>query len=146
MESMYPNQVWTLADPPEGVKPIGCKWVFKKKTDMDGKVNTFKARLVAKRFSQIHDVDYDETISLVAMLKPILILLAIVEHLDYEMWQMDVKTAFLNRNMLEDVYIIQPKGFIDRQNTTKVCLLQRFIYGMKQAFRSWNLRFDETMR
>ena len=105
MESMYTNQVWTLVEPPEGVKPIGCKWVFKKKTNMDGKVHTFKARLVAKGFKQIHGVDYDETFSLVAMLKSIRILLAIAAYHDYEIWQMDVKTTFLNGSLLEDVYM-----------------------------------------
>ena len=69
MESMYTNQVWTLVDPPEGIKPIGCKWVFKKKTDMDGIVHTFKGRLVAKGFKQVLGIDYDETFSPVAMIK-----------------------------------------------------------------------------
>ena len=146
MESMYTNQVWTLVDAPEGIKPIGCKWVFKKKTDMDGKVNTFKARLVAKGFKQIHGVDYDETFSPVAMLKSIRILLAIAAYHDYEIWQMDVKTAFLNGNLLEDVYMTQPEGFVDPKNGAKVCKLQRSIYGLKQASRSWNLRFDEAVR
>ncbi|WOG86431.1 hypothetical protein DCAR_0205635 [Daucus carota subsp. sativus] len=77
MDSMYENQVWTLVDLPEGVKPIECKWVFKKKTDMDGNVQTYKARLVAKGFKQIHGIDYDETFSPVAMVKSIRILLAI---------------------------------------------------------------------
>ena len=66
MESMYENKVWTLVDPFEGVKPIECKWVFKKKTDMDGKVHTYKARLVVKGFKQIHGIYYDETFSPVA--------------------------------------------------------------------------------
>ncbi|XP_052882728.1 uncharacterized mitochondrial protein AtMg00820-like [Gossypium arboreum] len=84
MDSMYENQVWTLVDPPERVKPIGCKWVFKKKTDMDGNVQTYKGRLVANGFRQIHGVDYDETFSLVAMFKSIKILLAIAIFHDYE--------------------------------------------------------------
>ncbi|PKI73125.1 hypothetical protein CRG98_006467 [Punica granatum] len=84
MESMYTNQVWTLVDPPEGVKPIGCKWIFKKKTDMDGNAITFKGRLVVKGFRQVHGVDYDETFSPVAMLKSIRILLAIAAYYDYE--------------------------------------------------------------
>ncbi|KAK8583782.1 hypothetical protein V6N13_109180 [Hibiscus sabdariffa] len=96
MDSMSENQVWTLVEPPEGIKPIGCKWVFKKKTDMDGNVQTYKGRLVAKGFRQIHGVDYDETFSPVAMFKSIRILLAIAAFHDYEIWQMDVKTAFLN--------------------------------------------------
>ncbi|KAK8669538.1 hypothetical protein V6N13_106966 [Hibiscus sabdariffa] len=84
MDSMSENQVWTLVEPPEGIKPIGCKWVFKKKTDMDGNVQTYKGRLVAKGFRQIHGVDYDETFSPVAMFKSIRILLAIAAFHDYE--------------------------------------------------------------
>ena len=93
MQSMYDNQVWTLIDPIDGLKTIGCKWIFKKKTNMDGNVHTFKARLVAKGFKQIHGIDFDETFSPVAMLKSIQILFAIVAYYDYEIWQMDVKIA-----------------------------------------------------
>ncbi|KAL4348500.1 hypothetical protein GQ457_17G013830 [Hibiscus cannabinus] len=89
MDSMSENQVWTLVEPPEGIKPIGCKWVFKKKTDMDGNVQTYKGRLVAKGFRKIHGVDYDETFSPVAMFKSIRILLAVAAFHDYEIWQMD---------------------------------------------------------
>ena len=84
IQSMNDNQVWNLIDPPPGVIPVGCKWVFKKKTDMDGNVITYKARLVAKGFKQIHGVDYEETFSPVAMLKSIRILLAIAAYYDYE--------------------------------------------------------------
>ena len=136
MQSMYDNQVWTLFDPPEDLKTIGCKWVFKKKTDMDGNVHNFKARLLAKGFKQTHGIDYDETFSPVAMLKSIQILLAIAIYYDYEIWQMDVKTAFLNGNLLEDVYITQLEGFICPENSVKVCKLQRSIYGLKKASRS----------
>ena len=146
MESMYANQVWTLVDPPEGVRPIGCKWIFKKKTDMDGNVQTYKGRLVAKGFKQIHGIDYDETFSPVAMVKSIRILLAIAAFHDYEIWQMDVKTAFLNGNLLEDVYMTQPEGFVDPKDAGKICKLQRSIYGLKQASRSWNLRFDDAIK
>ena len=84
MQSMYDNKVWTLIDPPNGLKTIGCKWVFKKKTDMDGNVHTFKARLDAKGFKQTHGVDYDETFSPMAILKSIRILLAIVLYYNYK--------------------------------------------------------------
>ena len=146
MDSMYVNQVWNLVDPPEGIKPIGCKWVFKKKIDMDGNVQTYKGRLVAKGYRQIHGVDYDETFSPVAMFKSIRILLAIAAFYDYEIWQMDVKTAFLNGNLEEDVYMIQPEGFVDPKDAGKVCKLKRSIYGLKQASRSWNLRFDDSIK
>ena len=89
-------------------KIIDCKWIYKLKAD-----GIFKARLVAKGFRQTHDIDYDETFSSVAMLKSIRVLIAIVAYYDYEIWQMDVKTAFLNENLLEDVYMTQPKGFVD---------------------------------
>ena len=84
MDSMYSNQVWTLVDPPNGINLIGCKWVFKRKIRVNGQVETYKARLVAKGFRQKHGIDYDETFSLVAMLKSIQILLAIAAYHDYE--------------------------------------------------------------
>ncbi|KAK8557936.1 hypothetical protein V6N12_010159 [Hibiscus sabdariffa] len=119
MDSMSENQVWTLVEPPEGIKPIGCKWVFKKKTDMDGNVQTYKGRLVAKGFQQIHGVDYDEIFSPVAMIKSIRILLAVAAFHDYEIWQMDVKTAFLNGKLEEDVYMTQPEGFATPEDARK---------------------------
>ena len=136
MESMYTNQVWNLVDPPKGINPNGCKWVFKRKIDMDGNVHTFKGQLVAKGFKQIHGIDYDETFSLVAMLKSIRVLLAIAAYHDYEIWKMDVKTAFLNGNLFEDVYMTQPEGFVDPKDATKICKLQKSIYGLKQASRT----------
>ena len=146
IESMHDNQVWNLVDPIEGVRPVECKWIFKKKIDMDGNVHIHKARLVAKGFKQIQGVDYDETFSPVAMLKSIRILLAIAAFYDYEIWQMDVKTAFLNENLSEDVYMIQPEGFVDPKNARKICKLQKSIYGLKQASQSWNIHFDEVVK
>ncbi|KAK8670729.1 hypothetical protein V6N13_037347 [Hibiscus sabdariffa] len=146
MDSMSDNQVWTFVEPPEGIKPIGCKWVFKKKTDMDGNVQTYKGRLVAKGYRQIHGIDYDETFSPIAMFKSIRILLAIAAFHDYEIWQMDVKIAFLNGKLEEDVYMTQPEGFVTPENAGKVCKLQRSIYGLKQASRSWNLRFNDAIK
>ncbi|CAL8089813.1 unnamed protein product [Prunus armeniaca] len=99
MDSMYANQVWTLVDPPEGIVPIGNKWVFKRKKGSDGKVETYKARLVAKGYRQREGIDYEETFSPIAMIKSIRILLAIVAYYDYEIWQMDVKMAFLNGHL-----------------------------------------------
>ncbi|KAJ9568333.1 hypothetical protein OSB04_004299 [Centaurea solstitialis] len=146
MQSMYDNQVWELTDLPQHCKAVGRKWVFKKKTDMDGNVHTFKARLVAKGFMQTHGIDYDETFSPVAMLKSIRILMAISAYFNYEIWQMDVKTAFLNGKLTEDVYMEQPEGFEDPKNPNKVCKLLKSIYRLKQASRSWNLHFDERIK
>ena len=143
---MYSNSVWELVDPPEEVRPIGCKWIYKKKRGTDGEVETYKARLVAKGYTQKEGIDYEETFSPVAMLKSIRILLSIAASLDYEIWQMDVKTAFLNGYLEEEIYMSQPDGFIKEGQEQKVCKLLKSIYGLKQASRSWNLRFDETIK
>ncbi|GJY58277.1 retrotransposon protein, putative, ty1-copia subclass [Tanacetum coccineum] len=112
---------------------------------MDGNVHTFKAHLVAKGFTQTYEVDYEETFFPVADIRAIRIILAIVAFYDYEIWQMDVKTAFLNGHLSEDVYMVQPEGVVDPKHPNKVCKLQRSIYGLKQASRSWNKRFDEEI-
>ena len=145
MESMYSNSVWSLVEAPKGVKPIGCKWIYKRKRRPDGKVETFKARLVAKGYTQKERIDYEETFSPVAMLKSIRILLAVAASLDYEIWQMDVKTTFLNGSLEEDIYMQQPEGFIARGQEHMTCKLQRSIYGLKQASRTWNIRFDQAI-
>ncbi|KAK1631562.1 hypothetical protein QYE76_005877, partial [Lolium multiflorum] len=146
MGSMYDNKVWTLVELPDSRKAVENKWIFKRKTDADGNITVYKARLVAKGFRQIQGVDYDETFSPVAKLKSVRILLAIAAFFDYEIWQMDVKTAFLNGDIEEELYMVQPKGFVDPKNADKVCKLQRSIYGLKQASRSWNRRFDKVIK
>ncbi|GJX37960.1 retrotransposon protein, putative, ty1-copia subclass [Tanacetum coccineum] len=113
---------------------------------MDGKVHTFKARLVATGCTQTYGVDYGETFSLVADIRAMRILLAIVAFYYSEIWQMDVKTAFLNDHLSEDVYMMQPEGFVDPKHPNKVCKLQRSIYGLKQTSRSWNKRFDVEIK
>jgi hypothetical protein len=143
---MGDNQVWNLLDLLDGVKAIECKWIYKKKKDMDGNVHIYKARLVAKGFRQVQGVDYNETFSPVAMLKSIQIILGIVTYFNYEIWLMDVKTAFLNGNLEEDVYMMQPEGFIDPTNAEKVCKPQKSIYGLKQASQSWNIHFDQVVK
>ena len=94
-------------------------------------METFKARLVAKGFTQKEGIDYGETFSLVAMLKSIRILLSIAVCLDYEIWQMDVKTVFLNGNLEEDIYMQQPEGFVAGRKDNLVCKLQKSIYGLQ---------------
>jgi len=139
------NKVWTLVEASKDIKPIGCEWVYKKKIGADGKVETYKARLVAKGYCQQEGIDYDQTFSPVAMLKSIQILLAIAAYYDYEIRQMDVKTAFLNGELKEEVYMTQPKGFTSLSGCNEVCKLQRSIYGLKKASRSWNIHFNKMI-
>ncbi|GJT26502.1 retrotransposon protein, putative, ty1-copia subclass [Tanacetum coccineum] len=123
MQSMKDNQVWRLVDLPPNCKTVGSKWLFKKKTDMDDIVHTYKARLVAKGYTQLYRVDYEETFSLVADIRVVRILIAITAYYDYEIWQMDVKTAFLNGYLNEDIYMVKPEGFVDPKHPRKVCKL-----------------------
>jgi hypothetical protein len=146
IRSIHDNQVWTLVDIPSDRKAIENKWIFKKKTDADGNVTVYKAQLVAKCFRQIQGVGYDETFSPIAMLKSIQILLAIDAYFDYEIWQVDIKTAFLNGNIEEELCIVQPEDFVNSKDANKVCKLQRSIYGLKQLSWSWNLCFDEVIK
>nr|GEV01947.1 retrotransposon protein, putative, Ty1-copia subclass [Tanacetum cinerariifolium] len=122
------------------------KWIFKKKTDVDDIVHTYKARLVAKGYTQLYEVDYEVTFSPVADIRAIRILISIAAFYNYEIWQMDVKTAFLNGYLDEDIYMVQPESFVDPNHTRKVCKLQRSIYDLKQASKSWNKRFDKEIK
>nr|GEU54865.1 hypothetical protein [Tanacetum cinerariifolium] len=110
MQSIKDNEVRDLVDLPPNGKTIGSKWLFKKKVDMDGVVHTFKARFVAKGFTQTYGVDYEETFSPVADIRAIRILIAITAFYDYEIWQMDVKIAFLNGHLSKEVYMVQPEA------------------------------------
>nr|GEW76118.1 hypothetical protein [Tanacetum cinerariifolium] len=110
MQSMEDNKVWDLVEVPPNGKTVGSKWLFKKKTDMNGAVHTNKARLVANGYTQTPEIDYEETLSPVADIRAIRILIAITAFYDNEIWQMDVKTAFLNGYLFEEVYMEQPEG------------------------------------
>ncbi|GKE71057.1 retrotransposon protein, putative, ty1-copia subclass, partial [Tanacetum coccineum] len=140
------NKVWDLVDLPPNGKTVGSKWLFKKNTDMDGAVRTFKARLVVKGFTQTYRVDYEEAFSPVVDIRAIRILIAIAAYYDYEIWQMDVKTAFLNGHLSEEVYIEQPEGFVNSKYPNRVCKLKHSIYGLKKASRQWNKRFDNEIK
>ncbi|GKE33971.1 retrotransposon protein, putative, ty1-copia subclass, partial [Tanacetum coccineum] len=131
MQSMKDNEVWDLVDLPPKGKIIGSKWLFKKKTCMDGAVHTYKAHLVAKGYTQTPMIDYEETLSPVAEIRAIRILIAIAAFYDYEIWQMDVKTAFFNGYLSKEVYMKQPKGFVNPKYPNRVCKLKRSIYGLK---------------
>ncbi|RVW67823.1 Retrovirus-related Pol polyprotein from transposon TNT 1-94 [Vitis vinifera] len=111
MSSMKCNDVWDLVELPNGVKTIGCKWVFKTKKDSLGNIERYKARLVAKGFTQKEGIDYTETFSHVSKKDSLRIILALVAHFDLELQQMDVKTTFLNGELEEEVYMKQPEGF-----------------------------------
>nr|GEU32166.1 putative reverse transcriptase, RNA-dependent DNA polymerase [Tanacetum cinerariifolium] len=146
MQSMKDNEVWDLVDLPLNGKTVGSKWLFKKKTGMDGAVHTYKARLVAKGYTQTLRIDYEETLSPVAYIKAIRILISIAAFYDYEIWKMNVKTAFLNGYLSKEVYMEQHDDFVNLKYPNRVCKLKHSIYGLKQASRRWNKRFDNEIK
>nr|GEU67569.1 hypothetical protein [Tanacetum cinerariifolium] len=131
MQSMKDNQVWNLVDLHYNCKTVGSKCLFKK-TDIDGNIHTYKARLVSKGFTQTYGVDYEETFSPIADIKAIRILIAITLFYDYEIWKIDVKTAFLNDRQNKDVYLVQPEGFVNPKHPRRACKIQRSIYRIQE--------------
>ncbi|GJR37071.1 copia protein [Tanacetum coccineum] len=125
-----------LVPQPENMTIIGTKWIFRNKLDKNGVVSRNKARLVAQCYNQQEGIDYDETYAPVARLESIRILLAYACALDFKLFQMDVKSAFLNGFINEDVYVAQPSGFIDFEKTDHVYKLKKALYGLKQASKS----------
>ncbi|BBG92450.1 transposable element gene [Prunus dulcis] len=111
---MEKNKVWELVQLPQGCRPIGCKWIFKTKKDSKGLIDRYKARLVAKGFTQQAGVDYNETFSPVSTKDSFRVMMALVAHFNLYLHQMDVKTAFLNGDLYEEIYMQQPEGFIKK--------------------------------
>ena len=145
MNSMRCNRVWELVKLPNGARAIGCKWVYKTKKDSLGNTERYKARLVAKGFTQEEGIDYTETFSPVSKKDSLRVILALVAHFDLELEQMDVKTAFLNGDLEEEVYMKQPEGFSSSEGQDLVCKLKKSIYGLKQASRQWYLKFHDVI-
>ena len=145
-DSLKSNETWELAELPHGRNAIGSKWVFKHKRDADGKIHKCKARLVAKGYSQISGVDYDEVFSPVVKYNSIRTLLALVNQHDLEVHQMDVKTAYLNGNLEEELFMKQPEGFVDKSQPELVCKLKKSLYGLKQSARCWNKTIDDYLK
>ncbi|GJW31514.1 retrovirus-related pol polyprotein from transposon TNT 1-94 [Tanacetum coccineum] len=131
------NDVWELVSQPRNMTIIGTKWVFRNKLDENGIVSRNKARLVAQGYNQQEGIDYDETYAPVARLESIRILLAYACALDFKLFQMDVKSAFLNGFINEEVYVAQPPGFIDFEKPDHVYKLKKALYGLKQAPKAW---------
>jgi hypothetical protein len=137
LESFERNQVWNLVEPPHDVNVIGIKWVFKNKQGEDGDVARNKARLIAQSFIQVEGLDFGETFAPVAHLEAITILLAFVASKRFKLYQMDVKSAFLNGVILEEVFVRQPPGFKNPMYTNRVYTLSMALYGLKHASRAW---------
>ena len=129
-------------DKPQDKKVIGLKWVYRIKYNQDGSIQKYKARLVTKGYSQQLGIDYDKTFAPVVRMKTIRIVLAIAAQLKLQVFQLDVKLAFLNGKLEEEVYVEQPQGYVVKGHEDKVYLLKKVLYGLKQAPRAWNSRIN----
>jgi hypothetical protein len=145
MKSITDNKTWSMEEMPAGHRAIGLKWVFKLKRNEDSQVVKHKARLVAKGYVQKEGIDFSEVFAPVARLESVRLLLTIAAHRSWEVHHMDVKSAFLNGELKEAVYVQQPPGFNDDNNPDKVLRLHKALYGLRQAPRVWNAKLDSTL-
>ena len=144
-QSLIENGTWTLVPRPRQRKIIKCKWVFKRKRDVNRSIERYKARLCAKGFTQIKGFDYTETFAPVAKLPTVRLFLAFAAMNAYLVHHMDVKTAFLYARLLEEIFMEQPEGFVDPQKPDHVLKLLKCIYGLKQSPRNWNAKLHQTL-
>ncbi|KAL5840222.1 hypothetical protein ACOSQ4_012830 [Xanthoceras sorbifolium] len=145
IRALEKNQTWDLTRLPSGKRAVGCKWIFFIKYKSDGSVDRFKARLVAKGFTQAYGINYQETFAPVAKLNTIRVLLSLAANLDWPLHQLDVKNAFLNGDLEEEIYMDIPPGFESPTTTNKICKLKKSLYGLKQSPRAWFDRFSKVL-
>ena len=131
LEAIDRNQTWDLVDLPTGKTPIGLKWIFKTKFFVDGSVQRHKDRLVVKGYAQQQGIDYEETFAPVARFETVRVVLALAAQKQWKVFQFDVKSAFLNGELHEEVYVDQPPGFEMENEKNKVYKLKKALYGLK---------------
>ena len=142
IEVLQKNNAWDLVSLSQGRKPIGNKWVFKIKRNGDDQVERYRAGLVVKRYAQKEGIDFNEIFSPVVRLTTVRVVLAMCATLNLHLEQLDVKTAFLHEDLEEEIYMLHPEGFEDKEKKNLVCRLNKSLYGLKQAPRCWYKRFD----
>jgi hypothetical protein len=146
LDQIEKNRTWELVPRPKNKNVIGTKWVYIKKMNENGKVIRNKARLVCKGYAQVEGVDYEETFAPVAKLEAIRMFLALSSYIKFKVYQMDVKSTFLNGNLEEEVYIEKLERFQLTNKGEYVCKLKKTLYGLKQAPRAWYARLDSYLQ
>ncbi|KAK9093997.1 hypothetical protein Scep_025466 [Stephania cephalantha] len=143
IRALEKNNTWEITTLPPGKRTVGCRWLFTVKHNADGSVERLKARLVARGYTQTYGIDYQETFAPVAKQNTIRVLLSLAANSDWPLHQLDVKNAFLNGDLSEEVYMDIPPGFEDLHSKGKVCKLKKSLYGLKQSPRAWFDRFSK---
>ncbi|KAL8101713.1 hypothetical protein AgCh_033560 [Apium graveolens] len=146
IKALEKNGTWDITELPPGKSEVGCKWLFTVKYLADGSIDRFKARLVARGFTQTYGVDYKETFDPVAKLNTVKVLISLAVNNDWPLQQLDVKNVFLNGDLNKEVYKTILPGFVNHQNKNKVCRLRKSIYGLKQSPRTWSERLSDVMK
>ena len=144
-QSIMKNDVWDVVPRPEGKSVVTSKWIHKIKHAADGSIEKYKARFVAWGFSQKEGIDYEETFAPVSRYTSIRSVLSLAVVMKWKIHQIDVKTAFLNGVVEEEVYVEQPLGFETHDRESHVCRLKKALYGLKQAPRTWYGRIDSFL-
>lgn len=145
MAAILENKTWELTTLAPGQRAIRLKWVFKVKRDPAGNIVKHKPRLVAKGYAQRHGVDFDEVFAPVARMEMVRLLLALATHNGWQVHHMDVKSAFLNGDLAEEVYVHQPASNEKKNKEGHVLRLRKALYGLRQAPRAWNAKLDMSL-
>ena len=146
LEAIERNSTWELVKLPKKCKSIGVKWIYKIKRNVSGEITRYKARLVAKGFSQIKGIDYEEVFSPVARAESIRIIIAMTAQFKWNLLHLDVKSAFLNGHIEEEIYVDQPEGFVKEGKDDCVLKLRKSLHGLKLAPRAWSIKLDDTLK
>ena len=145
MKAIEENETWQLVDPPPGCRPIGLKWVYKVKRGEHGTIVNHKVRLVARGFVQREGIDFEEVFVPVARMELVRLLLALAAAKDWRVHHLDIKSAFLNGELAETVFVRQPPGFAIKGEEHRVLQLRKVLYGLRQAPRAWNAKLDAML-
>jgi hypothetical protein len=145
-QSIMKNDVWDVIPRPKGKSIVTSKWIYKIKHAADGSVEKYKARFVARGFSQKEGIDYEETFAPVTRYTSIRAIISLTSVMGWKLHQMDVKPAFLNGVIEEEVYIEQPEGFVVNGSDSHVCRLKKALYGLKQLPRAWYSMIDSYLQ